>query len=499
MSRPKPLPSLDENEKAIVDYVYKHMLDVAFGESIYTCDFFCKALREEILPKMMETIKLRAQGDLNIKIATDIGMKSIGDKVDRLKKEDEKRICLEASFIMLIISRPDSSACLIKSKEEMLAKYPEFGSSTDNELRTLISFRNVMVIAMQSITPRYNKNRLLTIVTRIVEGRTKRYVTGSGQTECTSKRVLIYERESGIIPVSRPRCSSGRDSDEDVIEEYDYESLMKHRKRVNAKKNRNSTAAVANDLADEEAEVETPPKRTCVTRKRRNSSLGIESVEEDMETIQLPVIAGEDPHDRSTTSKNGNATRNASNQSTSSNPDVEFFKTPFVDLYSGEDAINAIQLDCFANGGDFFDPETFSFKAGRAGSSPSKAGIESSDDTPSLADTAALTDTASSANNTASSTDTASSQDVESSTSIASPGLSCAIASPLGVSTSDSSDSDGMCILAAAAAENHRLATESNTVAAANNGSATGNSGPKLPGHAKVPRHNLLVNNNGRW
>ena len=49
-----------------------------------------------------------------------------------------------------------------------------------------------MDLMFYTICPRHNKSLILNIITRIVEGRDARYITGSGQTIPTNDRVLIY-------------------------------------------------------------------------------------------------------------------------------------------------------------------------------------------------------------------------------------------------------------------------------------------------------------------
>ena len=61
-----------------------------------------------------------------------------------------------------------------------------------------------MKIAQLVITPKNHKNHLLDIATRISEGKNMKYITGSGQTLATTRRVMIYEREGMIAPVRRP-------------------------------------------------------------------------------------------------------------------------------------------------------------------------------------------------------------------------------------------------------------------------------------------------------
>jgi hypothetical protein len=55
-----------------------------------------------------------------------------------------------------------------------------------------------MVLATQIIPAKGNKQHLLDLVTRIVEGKGVEYKTGGGQSKDTAKRVFIYESVSGF-------------------------------------------------------------------------------------------------------------------------------------------------------------------------------------------------------------------------------------------------------------------------------------------------------------
>jgi hypothetical protein len=351
------LERMNKDERSILDYVYKHMMDVSFGEEVYGCDFFCRALREEALPQMMETIQLRERNDLDIKVAIAIGMKALEGHISkRMKKVDEMRLCLEAAFIMLVISRPDSAPLLLKTTEEMVTRYPEFITVPEPELRVLISFRNVMVIAMQCISPRYNKNRLLTVVTRIVEGRGKRYVTGSGQTDFTTNRVTIYERESGLSPTPRSKASKHEM----------HESARSSRNRPKKKKKREQRLGNAEDdeeddqdEEDEEEEEEEEKGQEAEDETEREKEVdGTEGVDEeagyyaDISAVHSsrPVA----PRKKSPNTRvDVRMERQNSQASTASCPDLDFFRVPFLDLYSGE-AISPIQDECFSSEKSFF-------------------------------------------------------------------------------------------------------------------------------------------------
>ena len=55
------------------------------------------------------------------------------------------------------------------------------------------------------LPPSKNKGLTIQIVPRLVEGWYAKYVTGSGQTEATKRRVHIFEKEGGVVPCGRGR------------------------------------------------------------------------------------------------------------------------------------------------------------------------------------------------------------------------------------------------------------------------------------------------------
>jgi hypothetical protein len=86
--------------------------------------------------------------------------------------------------------------------------YPEWSSEVSiEELTLLLNFRNVMKVAMLVISPPQHKRHLIELVTRMVEGTNMKYITGGGQTQETSHRVMIYERERASLAI--PRSNRG--------------------------------------------------------------------------------------------------------------------------------------------------------------------------------------------------------------------------------------------------------------------------------------------------
>ena len=76
----------------------------------------------------------------------------------------------------------------------LLLFYPSFEGIDEMELHVLARFRAFMVAALQLIKAKNNKTQLIAIASMLSEGRL--YITGSGQTAATSRRVLIYDVES---------------------------------------------------------------------------------------------------------------------------------------------------------------------------------------------------------------------------------------------------------------------------------------------------------------
>eukprot|EP01035_Chromulina_nebulosa_P017498 gene17498-23054_t len=68
-------------------------------------------------------------------------------------------------------------------------------------------------VAIQVIPASGNKGYLLDMVTRIVEGHRKKYITGSGATSDTLRRVKIYETEGNVHVAERPERKKSRKSD----------------------------------------------------------------------------------------------------------------------------------------------------------------------------------------------------------------------------------------------------------------------------------------------
>eukprot|EP00602_Paraphysomonas_sp_CaronLab_P005970 CAMPEP_0185035384 /NCGR_PEP_ID=MMETSP1103-20130426/26616_1 /TAXON_ID=36769 /ORGANISM="Paraphysomonas bandaiensis, Strain Caron Lab Isolate" /LENGTH=485 /DNA_ID=CAMNT_0027572427 /DNA_START=232 /DNA_END=1689 /DNA_ORIENTATION=- len=130
--------------------------------------------------------------------------RSLGIDTPSMEKADERRLCFEAALVMVLSYRPEAAEIKYSSVSELCESYPEFLDVDHIEQVKLLNFRNFMAISLLLLPPNHNRSHLMDVVTRITEGRNVKYVTGSGAAVTTRRRVLIYQREGGVVPTVRP-------------------------------------------------------------------------------------------------------------------------------------------------------------------------------------------------------------------------------------------------------------------------------------------------------
>ena len=108
---------------------------------------------------------------------------------------NETKILYKCCFVLLLTARNPS--LLFNSYSQLLAHYPEFAEVDAVELAQLLQYRNMMHVAAQLTISKNHKGEFLIVAGRLC-GTVS--ITGSGQTKATSRRVLIYEREGGLVP-----------------------------------------------------------------------------------------------------------------------------------------------------------------------------------------------------------------------------------------------------------------------------------------------------------
>lgn len=117
-----------------------------------------------------------------------------------LGKEDRRvaKYSLQACMVLLALHDYESqNSSLLYSEAEFLSCYPDFGRLAETPV--LVRFRNIVAVSLTLMRFENNKAKHLTIATRLSEGKDARYITGSGQSLATTRRVTILERESSFI------------------------------------------------------------------------------------------------------------------------------------------------------------------------------------------------------------------------------------------------------------------------------------------------------------
>jgi hypothetical protein len=141
----------------------------------------------------------------NIKNASQLNRVSFISITKQFRKDLEKDDWGEIKYIFkgvfVLIIRDYKSHLMMENEEEFVKKYPEFVECSIEERKLLLEFRNMMVSALQLVDPRNHKGELMTLVGHLCG---TVVVTGGGQTAATDRRVLIYERETGILPRKLP-------------------------------------------------------------------------------------------------------------------------------------------------------------------------------------------------------------------------------------------------------------------------------------------------------
>lgn len=149
------------------------------------------------------------------------GFRHLADRyfdLSHYKREDNKAIleviprAVYACYVAIMSHLPDKKDYLFTSVPQLLHSYPEFQNLEEQELRYLLTFRNMMRLAIEIIPPRLHKKLLLKVAAHL-EGSGREYITGGGQKMGVTRRVMIYEREGNIQPEKRPK----RDDEQDRV------------------------------------------------------------------------------------------------------------------------------------------------------------------------------------------------------------------------------------------------------------------------------------------
>ena len=144
----------------------------------------------------------------------DIDVKTTRKLIDKyfdaesFKTEQQKllltqiQLILRTTYVVILSYHENVQAQLWRDIPTLLDHYPQFQGQEEEELKYLLTFRNMVKVALMIIPARLNKQLLLKIAARLEGSRTE-YITGGGQKPCVTRRVEIYEQEGNIRPERR--------------------------------------------------------------------------------------------------------------------------------------------------------------------------------------------------------------------------------------------------------------------------------------------------------
>lgn len=174
---------------------------------------FCPRIVSELLgPRLREIISTTCASPVDELTMKTLMKKNFNKKLFRTKREKafifSVEVVLKSAIVFHISKTRLNIHDDIDTVDELLAEYNEYtifnpSVMDETEMQYLLNFRNMMKVALQIIPAKRNKMLLISICS-VLEGSGKIYVTGGTQSISTSRRMCIFEHESGIQKRRRP-------------------------------------------------------------------------------------------------------------------------------------------------------------------------------------------------------------------------------------------------------------------------------------------------------
>eukprot|EP01035_Chromulina_nebulosa_P037614 gene37614-50780_t len=124
------------------------------------------------------------------------------------------KLAFKCSKVLILLLKGIFQHLLWTNEEQLIEAYPAFRDSKDlgmQELMHLLNFRNTMRVALEIIPAKATKQLLIDIAGRLEGSVGAGYITGSGETAFTRRRVKIYEQEGRVKPVPKaPKSTNGK-------------------------------------------------------------------------------------------------------------------------------------------------------------------------------------------------------------------------------------------------------------------------------------------------
>mmetsp|Transcript_5718 Transcript_5718/g.5131 ORF Transcript_5718/g.5131 Transcript_5718/m.5131 type:complete len:437 (-) Transcript_5718:128-1438(-) len=237
------LDNIAHNEEINFPDIYYYICECLFDKSFSSEIYFMKDKIMEIMPDMDKQLRDANAASRTLKIALDVG------KLHKVNREQEHRLIVEAAFIVLMyihvirntLTNDTPKVKFYTNYEDVLTTYGMFKDFesidiSEIEQKKLIYFANFMKISVL-VMQKPKKAHLLDLVTRMAEGRVTKYITGSGQTPFTARRVYIFEVESGVKPTPRPPRKEKKENSSDESTMLSHSVSSKIKQQISTLKN----------------------------------------------------------------------------------------------------------------------------------------------------------------------------------------------------------------------------------------------------------------------
>lgn len=183
-------------------------------EAYKKVDSICpKAVKRVLGPKLYEIIySTCSTNSMTTAALKNLMKENFNKKLFSTKKEKEFmfniEVTLKAAIVYYLSLQKDNGFESLDSTDDLIEEYGQYpmfalASMDDSEIQYILNFRNMLKIALQVIPANRNKMLLINICSAL-EGSGRVYVTGGTQSVATSRRMQIYEHESGLQKRRRP-------------------------------------------------------------------------------------------------------------------------------------------------------------------------------------------------------------------------------------------------------------------------------------------------------
>ncbi len=195
------IPPTEQKVKDTIAYMLKFSFsktlndDHAWTDTITQCFDTAAALLDS-----------RCKAELTMRNILKALAPAVGVALTKINRKQEQLLSMEAIIVFAYMKSHHARGLHI-DYTDFLAKYPHFDAPDIalEEKRALHEFCNCTRIVQCLIPPHNNKEHILDLVTRLVEGYSVRRVTGTGMTAETRRRYEILHREGNIIPKEREK------------------------------------------------------------------------------------------------------------------------------------------------------------------------------------------------------------------------------------------------------------------------------------------------------